>query len=85
MRHLLLFTQTHSRRELRLDDVDSEVRAVWNAYKLFELYQENKDKVSLVSNQDYTVVSIFVVSGGEENFAEFRGKCHQPSRRLHKI
>ena len=31
------------RRELKLHEVDQEIRSIWNSYQIFETYQENKD------------------------------------------
>ena len=40
----------HFRRELRLNEVDKEIRAIWNSYNTFQSYQENKDSVSQISS-----------------------------------
>ena len=31
------------RRELKLNEVDQEIRSVWNSYQIFQTYQENID------------------------------------------
>ena len=31
------------RRELKLHEVDQEIRSIWNSYQIFQTYQENKD------------------------------------------
>ena len=33
------------RRELRLNEVDKEIRAIWNSYNILQEYQDNKDQV----------------------------------------
>ena len=33
------------RRELKLNEVDQEIRSIWNAYQIFQQYQENLDEV----------------------------------------
>ena len=33
------------RRELKLNEVDQEIRSVWNAYQIFQQYQDNLDEV----------------------------------------
>ena len=34
------------RRELRLNEVDKEIRVIWNSYNILQEYQDNKDQVS---------------------------------------
>ena len=33
------------RRELRLNEVDKEIRSIWSMYSTFEQYQDNRDQV----------------------------------------
>ena len=42
----LLNLSTVFRRELRLNEVDKEIRVIWNSYNILQEYQDNKDQVS---------------------------------------
>ena len=40
------YLSTIFRRELRLNEVDKEIRVIWNSYNILQEYQDNKDQVS---------------------------------------